>query len=189
MGNLKNKKRGISALQRRRMNTENLWKASKEKSTVTITGFRVNLRSPKSGEKVKLYAVYEDTGEVAPLRGSSVRGISQNPSNLARNTALNLSLVHHATSTPYETMAETSKIRQVTKTVKEVKAEAKKKIEELKNLYKDRENRRREVNTSLLREAIKRATLSHGLSLGSSTKVGILPVNTKRPCGSIPFGP
>ena len=171
MGSQKNKTKKISGLRRRRLGAENRGKVGKKTSMLTLSLTRGPLVSPKQDERVRLYAVYEDRQRIAPLRGSSARGISKDLAHLARSAALNLCIVRHATGISYETMAESNQIRQVTKSVIEMKAAAKKKIEELKTLYQDRENRRREINTNLLREAIKRATFDHGLSLGASTQV------------------
>jgi len=173
MGALKYKRKKKSALQHRKLNSGKA-KLSHGKPLFSITGVKGALTSPKSGETVRLYAYYPARGTIAVLRGSSPRGISKNPANLARSTALNISVLHHATQTPFEAMAESCQIKRVTKSVNEAKAEAKNKIERLKELYSDRESRRRVINTSLLREAIQRATFDHGLSLRSATEVRIL---------------
>jgi len=102
MGSLKNKGRKISGLQRRLLMKSNLSKAksSRGKQAFSLPAVRGTLAAPQQGETITVYAHYHDRGLVAPFRGSSSKGSSKHPANLARATALNLSLLQHATQTP-----------------------------------------------------------------------------------------
>jgi len=176
MGSLKNKRKKISKLQRSLLMKSNLSKAksTRGKHEFFIPAVRGSLAAPQQGETITVYAHYHERGVVAPFRGSSSKGSSKDPANLARAVALNLSLLQHATQTPFEAMAASSRIKQVTKSVIELKKAAKTKLKQVKARYEGMVDKRREVNTTLLRDAIGKATFNHGLSLGASTQVRML---------------
>jgi len=137
MGSLKNKRKKISKLQRSLLMKSNLSKAksTRGKHEFFIPAVRGSLAAPQQGETITVYAHYHERGVVAPFRGSSSKGSSKDPANLARAVALNLSLLQHATQTPFEAMAASSRIKQVTKSVIELKKAAKTKLKQVKARY------------------------------------------------------